>query len=208
VRTEQDHARTAWQRFLPTGPLALLPLPDGRSSLVWSTSRAEAARLRALPRVEFDAELTSASGAVLGHCETVTPLAAFPLALQYALHYVLPRIVLLGDAAHVVHPLAGQGLNLGLLDCATLVEELKAARDVRAFGDMAVLRRYERRRRSENLLAATAFDGLERLFANSNPALAWLRSAGLDAVAGLPFVRRQFARRALGLSGDVPRMPV
>jgi 2-octaprenylphenol hydroxylase len=205
VRTAQRHGGTAWQRFLPTGPLAFLPLPDGRVSLVWSTSRAEGARLRALPTAAFDAELTAASGAVLGRCETVTPLAAFTLRVQYALNYVAPRVVLLGDAAHVVHPLAGQGLNLGLLDCAALADELGVARDVRGFGDMAVLRRYERRRRSENLLAAAALDGLERLFSNANPALTRLRSLGLDAVASLPFVRRQFARRALGLGTESPR---
>jgi 2-octaprenylphenol hydroxylase len=200
VRTARGHARTAWQRFLPTGPLALLPLPDGRVSIVWSTARTAAARLLALPRAAFDAELTEASGAVLGACATDTRIAAFPLKVQYALNYVAPRVVLLGDAAHVVHPLAGQGLNLGLLDCAVLVEELAAARDVRSFGDLAVLRRYERRRRSENLLATAALDGLERLFSNANPALTRLRSAGLDTVARLPLVRRQFARRALGLA--------
>jgi 2-octaprenylphenol hydroxylase len=199
VRTAQGHANTAWQRFLPTGPLAFLPLPDGRVSIVWSTARGEAARLRALPAAAFDAELTAASGAVLGRCATVTPIAAFPLALQYALNYVAPGVVLLGDAAHVVHPLAGQGLNLGFLDCATLAEELAVAADGRAFGDMAVLRRYERRRRSENLLAAAAFDGLDRLFSNSNPLLTRLRSAGLDAVSSVGPLRRQFARRALGL---------
>jgi 2-octaprenylphenol hydroxylase len=208
VRPAEPHRDTAWQRFLPTGPLAFLPLPDGRVSLVWSTSRAEAARLRALPRAGFDEELTSASGAVLGRCETVTPLAAFPLVIQYALNYVAPRILLLGDAAHVVHPLAGQGLNLGLLDCAVLAEELERARDVRAFGDLAVLRRYERRRRAENLLAAAALDGLERLFSNANPALTRLRSVGLEGIARLPFVRRQFARRALGLGSEGPRSAI
>ncbi len=204
VRTAMPHQETAWQRFLPTGPLAFLPLPDGRSSIVWSTSRAEAARLRALDSAAFDLELTQASAEALGACKLLTPLSEFPLRLQYALDYTVARVVLLGDAAHVVHPLAGQGLNLGLTDCAALLEVLADAGTVAAFGDARVLRRYERWRKSENMLAATALDGIERLFSNTNPALAGLRSLGLGAVGKLDFVRRQVARRALGLSGDVP----
>jgi 2-octaprenylphenol hydroxylase len=213
VRTAKSHRNTAWQRFLPTGPLAFLPLPDGRSSIVWSTGRPEAGRLRALDAAAFGAELDLASAAVLGSCEVTTPIASFPLRLQYALDYARPRAVLVGDAAHAVHPLAGQGLNLGLLDCAVLVEvlggDLNGAGSVDLggpvrFGEHKLLRRYERRRKSENLLAATAFDGLERLFSSDNTALARLRIAGLGAVGRLPFIKREFATRALGLSGDVP----
>jgi 2-octaprenylphenol hydroxylase len=127
VRTEKSHRHTAWQRFLPTGPLAFLPLPDGRSSIVWSVVRPEAARLRSLDPAAFGAALTAASGEVLGSCELTTPVASFPLKLQYAVDYVRPRAVLVGDAAHAVHPLAGQGLNLGLLDCAALVDVLSGA---------------------------------------------------------------------------------
>jgi len=126
--------------------------------------------------------------------------------LQYALDYARPRAVLLGDAAHSVHPLAGQGLNLGLLDCASLAEVLGAARDPGLLGDYRLLRRYERWRKSENLLAAAAFDGLERLFSNADPAAARLRAAGLDAVGSLPSIKRRFAQRALGLIGDVPAL--
>jgi 2-octaprenylphenol hydroxylase len=204
VRTAKPHQNTAWQRFLSTGPLAFLPLPDGRSSIVWSTTKSEAARLAAQDQAAFGAALTEASGEVLGRCEPTTPIARFPLKLQYATHYVRPRAALLGDAAHVVHPLAGQGLNLGLLDCAALIEVLSEAQGVRSFGDLRLLRRYERWRRSENLLAATAMDGLERLFSNTHPALTGLRIAGLGVVGRLPFLKRKFARRALGLSGDVP----
>jgi 2-octaprenylphenol hydroxylase len=213
VRTAKSHRNTAWQRFLPTGPLAFLPLPDGRSSIVWSTGRPEAGRLRALDAAAFGAELDLASAAVLGSCEVTTPIASFPLRLQYALDYARPRAVLVGDAAHAVHPLAGQGLNLGLLDCAVLAEvlggDLNGAGSVDLggpvrFGEHKLLRRYERRRKSENLLAATAFDGLERLFSSDNTALARLRIAGLGAVGRLPFIKREFATRALGLSGDVP----
>jgi 2-octaprenylphenol hydroxylase len=204
VRTARSHANTAWQRFLEVGPLAFLPLPDGRSSIVWSTARAEAASLRALDPAAFGAALTAASGAVLGECELTTPLASFPLKLQYALDYVRPRAVLLGDAAHVVHPLAGQGLNLGLLDCAVLADVLGQAGRAGYFGEHRLLRRYERSRRSENLLAAAALDGLERLFSSTDPLSTGLRSAGLRAVDKLPFIKHRFAQRALGLIGDVP----
>jgi 2-polyprenylphenol 6-hydroxylase len=204
VRTGKSHRNTAWQRFLPTGPLAFLPLPDGRSSIVWSAARAEAARLRELDATTFAAALNSASDGVLGDIELTTPVASFALKLQYAVDYVKPRAVLLGDAAHVVHPLAGQGLNMGLLDCASLADVFRSAAVPVEFGEHRLLRLYERWRKSENLLAATALDGLERLFANPNSGVARLRAAGLDAVGKLPFIKRQFALRALGLAGDVP----
>ena len=204
VRTAKSHRNTAWQRFLRIGPLAFLPLPDGRSSIVWSAARAEAARLRALDPEAFGAALTAASGEVLGACELSTQLASFPLKLQYALEYARPRAVLLGDAAHVVHPLAGQGLNLGLLDCAALADVLGQAGSTGYFGEHQLLRRYERWRRSENLLAAGTLDGLERLFSSADPLSAGLRAAGLSAVDKLPFVKRRLAQRALGLIGDVP----
>jgi len=204
VRTVKPHGSTAWQRFLGPGPLAFLPLPDGRSSIVWSAALAEAARLRALDPEAFGAALTAASGEVLGDCELSTPLAGFPLKLQYALEYARPRAVLLGDAAHVVHPLAGQGLNLGLLDCAALADVLGQTGRAGGFGEHKLLRRYERWRRSENLLAAAALDGLERLFSAADPLSAGLRTAGLSAVDKLPFVKQRFAQRALGMIGDIP----
>jgi len=204
VRTAKPHGNTAWQRFLGSGPLALLPLPDGRSSLVWSAALAEAAHLRTLDPGAFAAALTAASGRVLGDCELSSPPLSFPLKLQYALEYARPRAVLLGDAAHVVHPLAGQGLNLGLLDCAALADVLGQAGGGAYFGEHQLLRRYERWRRSENLLAATALDGLERLFSNRDPLSAGLRAAGLSAVGKMPFLKRRLAQRALGLIGDVP----
>jgi 2-polyprenylphenol 6-hydroxylase len=204
VRTAEPHRNTAWQRFLSTGPLAFLPLSDGRSSIVWSVMREESERLRALDAPGFAAAVLAASGGVLGDIELTTPVASFPIHLQYALDYVRPRAVLVGDAAHAVHPLAGQGLNLGLLDCAALAEALGEAGGAATLGDHGPLRRYERRRKSENLITAAALDGLERLFSSSNPGVARLRAAGLGAVGGLSFVKRRLARRALGIHGDVP----
>jgi len=204
VQTTRSHGNAAWQRFLVTGPLAFLPLNDGRSSIVWSIARAEADNLSAMDPESFGAALTAASGGALGQCKLTTQPARFPLKLQYALQYSSPRAVLLGDAAHVVHPLAGQGLNLGLLDVAALAQVLGEAGGAGNFGDSGPLRRYERWRRSENLLAAGALDGLERLFSRTDALSSQLRAAGLSAVGRMPFAKRRFAQRALGLIGDVP----
>jgi ubiquinone biosynthesis UbiH/UbiF/VisC/COQ6 family hydroxylase len=204
VRTAKPHCSTAWQRFLGSGPLAFLPLPDGRSSIVWSVGLPEAERLSALDDKAFGAALAAASGEVLGDCDLSTPRARYPLKLQYAMEYARPRAVLLGDAAHVVHPLAGQGMNLGLLDCAVLADVLGQAAGAGYLGEYKLLRRYERRRRSENLLAAGTLDGLERFFSAADPLTAGLRAAGLSAVGKVPFIKRGLAQRALGLTGDVP----
>jgi 2-polyprenylphenol 6-hydroxylase len=205
VRTTQSHRNTAWQRFLPTGPLAFLPLPDGRSSIVWSVAGEEARYLRSLDAGAFAAALETASAGALGGIELTTPVASFPLQLKVAVDYVRTRAVLLGDAGHAVHPLAGQGMNLGLLDCASLADALAPARgNAELLAEPRLLRNYERWRKSENLLAATALDALERLFSSSNPLIERLRGAGLGAVGRMPVLKRALALRALGLSGDVP----
>ena len=200
VASERPHRETAWQRFLPGGPLAFLPLADGRSSVVWSCPSERAAELMAAEPDAFLAELQSASAGVLGELGPCSQRAGFPLQAMHARRYCAPRAVLVGDAAHTVHPLAGQGMNLGLLDAAALARVIEdavlAGEDP---GDLKVLRRYERERKGANLEMLFALDSLHRLFALP----AWaapLRGAGLRAVDSSPAAKRFFMRRALGLN--------
>lgn len=183
VTTARDHEHTAWQRFLPTGPLAFLPLADGRCSIVWTLPDAEASRVLALDDAAFRAELGAAFDFRLGEITATTARAAFPLRLRLADRYVSGRVVLAGDAAHVVHPLAGQGMNLGFRDVACLARVLSAARarggDI---GAAHVLRRYERERRSENALAARGLDAIERVFTANDPVVPVVRGLGLSLV--------------------------
>ncbi|HZP68168.1 MAG TPA: UbiH/UbiF/VisC/COQ6 family ubiquinone biosynthesis hydroxylase [Rudaea sp.] len=199
VATERPHAATAWQRFLPGATLAFLPLSDGRSSVVWSVPDAEAARLLALDDAGFCAELGAAFDFRLGRVTATTRRAAFPLRLRLAERYLAPRFVLVGDAAHAVHPLAGQGVNLGLRDAAELAETLIAARaEKRDFAAEYTLRRYERRRRSDNVLSAHAFDAIQRAFGSASPPLAAVRGAGLGIVDRIAPLKALFARHAAG----------
>ncbi|MCC7200057.1 MAG: UbiH/UbiF/VisC/COQ6 family ubiquinone biosynthesis hydroxylase [Gammaproteobacteria bacterium] len=199
------HGETAYQRFLPTGPLALLPLADGRVSIVWSTTQAEAESLLALDDAAFGMRVTEASCAVLGELAASGPRGAFPLRLIHALEYTRPRLALVGDAAHAVHPLAGQGVNLGFMDAAALAEVLGQSVATGAdAGDPRALRRYERWRKAENLPAMAMFDGLKRLFSNSDPVLSWARRSGLSFFDAAAPVKRLLMRRALGTVGDVP----
>jgi len=207
LRTERPHLRTAWQRFLPEGPLALLPLEAGRVSLVWTTSTAEAEELLALEPAAFAGAVTEASGRVLGRLELDSGRAGLPLALWHAREYVRPRLALVGDAAHTIHPLAGQGVNLGFLDCASLAEVLvdAVAAGAEPFG-LRTLRRYERWRRSENALMLGATDTLNGLFRQKSVVAATSRRLGLAVVANQPLFRRALAQRALGLAGDLPAL--
>lgn len=200
IATERPHADTCWQRFLPTGPLALLPLADGRSSIVWSLPESEAQRVLALEDEAFLKELGIASDFRLGRIMAATPRAAFPLKLQLANTYQAERFVLLGDAAHVVHPLAGQGVNLGLRDVAELRDTLVAARDAgRDFASSPVLRRYARRRRSEDTLDAYGFDALARVYAWQGAPWVALRGLGVHLVDRLLPLKRRLATHAAGL---------
>lgn len=205
VATERSHRETAWQRFLPDGPLAFLPLSDGRSSVVWSTGSEHAEALCRTGEQEFIDELQAASDDVLGCIRSSSRRASFPLRAIHASQYCLPRVALVGDAAHTVHPLAGQGMNLGLLDAAVLAEVIleALARDEDP-GDLRVLRRYERRRKGENLKMLLALDGLHRLFRLSAPAMPRLRAMGLSAVDSVPLLKGLFMNEALGLRGDLP----
>lgn len=199
VHTERAHAHTAWQRFLPTGPLALLPLADGRSSVVWSLPEAEARRIQALDDAAFCNELSIASDFRLGRITAATPRAAFPLKLQLTDTYQADRFVLLGDAAHVVHPLAGQGVNLGLRDVAELRDTLVTAREQeRDIAGAHVLRRYARRRRSADTLDAYGFDTLARIYAWQSLPLVTARGLGVRILDRLTPLKRRIAAHAAG----------
>jgi len=210
VRTEHPHAHTAWQRFLPAGPIAFLPLVDGRSSIVWTTQPEHAQRLVEAPVDWVGQELSVGSDRVLGSVTLAGPRAAFPLRFAHARDYCRERFVLVGDAAHAVHPLAGQGVNLGFLDAAALIETLATARaqsnDDRSYAELRVLRRYERWRKSENALAMGLIDGLNRLFGASSDAVGWVRRTGLSAVDRSLLAKRALMGRAMGTQGEVPRI--
>lgn len=205
LRTERPHRHIARQRFLPDGPIALLPLCDGRVSLVWTTAAAQSAELMDLEAGVFSRRVGEASDHVLGAVELDSARAGFPLALWHAREYVRPRLALAGDAAHTIHPLAGQGVNLGFLDAAALVEVLVEAEAAggEPFGPRA-LRRYQRWRRSENALMLGTTDAINRLFGERSMTVAAARRLGLSLVASQPSIRRVLVQRALGLAGDLP----
>ncbi|MGH8494706.1 MAG: UbiH/UbiF/VisC/COQ6 family ubiquinone biosynthesis hydroxylase [Gammaproteobacteria bacterium] len=206
VRTTLPHEETAWQRFLPGGPLALLPLADARSSVVWSAPEARARELLAMESEDFCAALGEAGDFVLGPIIDAGPRASFPLQASHAPAYVRARCALIGDAAHVVHPLAGQGANLGLLDAAMLAERISdAIESGEDPGDAATLRRYERSRKGHNLAMLLALDGTHRLFGSSLTPVATMRRLGLAAVDRSGPLKRYLAARAMGLRGELPR---
>ena len=207
VRAAESHQETAWQRFLPTGPLAFLPLADGRCSIVWATPPEQANALLALNEVEFARALAEAFDQRLGAIIAVGPRATFPLWLQHVHAYVQPGLALIGDAAHVIHPLAGQGVNLGLLDAATLAEVIQdAVAAGQDFSSLKVLRRYERWRKGDNLLMMGVMDGFKRLFGNALPPVRLLRNLGLNLTDAAQPLKNLIARRAMGLAGDLPRL--
>lgn len=207
IEHELPHEGTAHQLFLPSGPLAILPLPGNRSSIVWSEAEAAAKAIQALPDEEYLSVLRPRFGDFLGAIRLAGDRFTYPLSLSLAERFVAPRVALVGDAAHGVHPIAGQGLNLGLRDVGALAEVLVgAARRGEDIGAPDVLERYQTWRRFDSTALALGMDGVNKLFSNDNPVLRSLRDLGLGAVNALPGLRRRFIREAAGLAGDLPRL--
>lgn len=203
IRTAGSHANTAWQRFLQSGPLAVLPLAalEGghASSIVWSADVPVAERLLALDDEAFLRELTRASEACCGEVLAVTQRLAYPLRQLHAASYTAPGMALVGDAAHVIHPLAGQGINLGFADVRVLAEEIaRATRRGEAPGSADALARFARRRRGENATMLAAMQGFQRLFGDTHPAVRLARNFGLGAVDRIAPIKRAFMREAMG----------
>ncbi|HET9679568.1 MAG TPA: UbiH/UbiF/VisC/COQ6 family ubiquinone biosynthesis hydroxylase [Gammaproteobacteria bacterium] len=205
IQTQKPHTDTAWQRFLSTGPLAFLPLADGSCSIVWSTSDAHSEALLAMDEKQFCQAVTQASETILGEVVRCSERARFPLRKLHAENYVTDRVALVGDAAHVVHPLAGQGVNMGFLDVAVLAEILVNAQTKgRDVGALSILRKFERARQSDNQLTLRTLDGLHYLFGEQHLALPWLRNTGMQLFDRLTPLKNHVIRRAMGLSGDLP----
>ncbi|HEX9585791.1 MAG TPA: UbiH/UbiF/VisC/COQ6 family ubiquinone biosynthesis hydroxylase [Gammaproteobacteria bacterium] len=205
VATEKSHEETAWQRFLPAGPLAFLPLPRGQSSIVWSTTPSHARELEYQSDRDFGQSLAAAYEGRLGEVTAAGARGTFELVSLHAGSYVRHRIVLVGDAAHTVHPLAGQGVNLGILDAAALTEVLTASRDQgRDPGRLHTLRKYERWRKGHNVLMRETLGGFNWLFGAGFVPLRQARNAGLQITDRIPPLKRWFMAQASGLSGDLP----
>jgi 2-octaprenyl-6-methoxyphenol hydroxylase len=207
VAHERAHNGRAEEHFLPAGPFAILPLKGNRSSLVWTETDAEAARIIALPDDGFHAELERRFGLHLGDIGVVGPRRAYPLGLFIARTFIAERIALVGDAAHVIHPIAGQGLNMGLRDVAALAEAIvDAARLGLDCGGTDVLERYQRWRRFDTMAMGIATDGLNRLFSNESDVLRLMRDVGLGLVDRVPALKTFFIREAAGVTGEVPKL--
>ncbi len=206
LQTEHPHQHTAWQRFLSTGPVALLPLTDPHLvSLVWSTTTADAARLMELPVAAFNESVTQATENALGAMQVCDQRHRFPLLRHHVAQYVKPHIALIGDAAHSILPLAGQGMNLGLLDAACLAQSIQDALAAkRECYSLAVLRRYERWRKGENLAMLHSMEGFQRLFSNTTEITRYARHVGFSVTQCLPWLKKYFMQRAAGLRGDLP----
>lgn len=203
IELEHSHQLTAWQRFRPEGPLALLPLAadnDKTCSIVWSTNDEECQQLLALDDEAFCQQLGLAFEHRLGKILNVGPRAAFPLRQRHAKNYVVPGIALVGDAAHTIHPLAGQGVNLGFKDVAALSEELLRAKQLNLnLGGLEILQRYQRRRQGDNLLMMSAMEGFKRLFASEQPMIRLLRNQGMRLFNRASAIKQHVVMQAMGL---------
>ncbi|WP_315743567.1 MULTISPECIES: ubiquinone biosynthesis hydroxylase [unclassified Bradyrhizobium] len=207
VGHERDHEGRAEEHFLPPGPFAILPLTGKRSSLVWTETRVEAQRLVALSADEFHAELEKRAGLHLGELKVLDQPRAFPLSYFVARSFIAPRLALVGDAAHVIHPIAGQGLNMGLKDVAALAEVVvDAARLGADPGQIDVLERYQRWRRFDTMAMGLATNSLNFLFSNKSTLLRTVRDIGLGLVDRTPPLKELFIRQAAGLTGEIPRL--
>ena len=207
VKSTRHHQDTAWQRFLPSGPLAFLPLSDGSCSIVWSAENQRADELLEMDEEQFARELEQAFDFTLGKVESVSQRAAFPLVRRHAEKYVKRGLALIGDAAHTIHPLAGQGVNLGLLDAAALAEVMLQARtSAKDIAALNTLRKYERWRRADNSLMMYSMSGFKNLFSNEQAGLSMMRNMGLNLADSLGLVKHKVMRHALGLEGDLPEM--
>jgi 2-octaprenyl-6-methoxyphenol hydroxylase len=207
VAHERPHGGIAVEHFLPAGPFAILPMTENRSSIVWTEDADLAPHLLALPDPEFAAELRTRFGDFLGAIEPVGPRWSYPLALMQAERYVGQRLALVGEAAHVIHPIAGQGLNIGIRDIAALAEIVIDARRLGLdIGDPSLLERYERWRRADALMLGAVTDGLNRLFSNTNMPVRLARDVGLAIVNRLPPLKRLLMQHAMGVLGDRPRL--
>jgi len=207
VEHDKPHNGVAYEHFLPSGPFAILPMPGNRSSLVWTEAKAKAPALLALDEQAFNDELAARFGTHLGKTRSTGPRWSYPLAFHLARDFVRPRFALAGDCAHGIHPIAGQGLNLGLKDGAALAEVLlDAARLGRDIGALDTLKRYERWRRFDSFALAASTDALNRLFSNDIAPLRHLRDLGLGIVDAIGPARRFFMRHAGGDVGKLPRL--
>jgi 2-octaprenyl-6-methoxyphenol hydroxylase len=207
VAHERGHQGRAEEHFLPAGPFAILPLKGNRASIVWTETTVEAERIMALPDAEFDAELEQRFKLHLGEIKVIGKRRVHPLGFFVARSFIAERIALIGDAAHLIHPIAGQGLNMGLKDVAALAEVIvDAARLGLDPGALDVLERYQRWRRFDTMAMGVATDGLNRLFSNRSDVLRLVRDVGLGLVDRLPVLKRLFIREAAGLVGEVPKL--
>ncbi|MFG1361510.1 ubiquinone biosynthesis hydroxylase [Xanthobacter pseudotagetidis] len=207
VEHERPHEGRAEEHFLPAGPFATLPLPGNRCSIVWTERTADAERLLALPAAAFQEELEQRFGHKLGWVKVVSKPRAYPLGFAMARSFIGDRLALVGDAAHLIHPIAGQGLNMGLRDVAALAEVVTdAARVGLDFAAPSVLERYQRWRRFDTLAMGVATDGLNRLFSNRSDVLRAVRDVGLGLVDRMPRLKGLFIRDAAGLTGEVPKL--